>query len=87
MRTVEDWRDDWNDLTIKTIAENTHTNPKDSADYLNGKMADYCEEIMVEAQKAYHVIGEPTMHDDWYNSLEMRLKSLRPESKILEKVG
>ncbi len=52
----------------------------------NNKMADYCEELLFKANKAYRS-GQPIMSDRYYDSIEGVLKDLRPDSKILIKVG
>ena len=52
----------------------------------NEAMADWCEEMILEAKDKYYR-GIVFIHDDVFNKIEARLELLRPTSKILEKVG
>jgi len=49
-------------------------------------MVDYCEELIIVAKEAYYS-GEEIMDDNTFDRLERCLKTLRPDSKVLEKVG
>ena len=77
------WIDEWNQLHIQYVKEERE-NKIDN--YRNDKMADYCEEIIIKAKKAYYD-GNPIMTDSKFDRFEEYLKLLRPNSKILEKVG
>ena len=53
----------------------------------NSIMADFCETWMLKAKETYYKVGEPIMNDEAYDMLERNLMILRPDSKILQKVG
>lgn len=53
----------------------------------NENMANYLEDLIIKAKKSYYETGEPIMTDMAYDWHENRLKTLRPKSKVLEKVG
>ena len=59
----------------------------DKVGYRNEKMADWLESILVEAKNKYYTTGLPMMSDRQYDHFEGYLKTLRPTSKILDKVG
>lgn len=50
-------------------------------------MADWCEEQILLAKKAYYTTENALYEDDAYDNIEMRLKILRPDSSVLQKVG
>ena len=79
MKTDKEWLEDWVKLHQKYTVE--------GSDIRNNKMADYCEEKILEAKEAYYDSGETIMSDKYYDRLEDNLKILRPDSKVLEKVG
>lgn len=79
MKSDKDWRADWGELHRKYIKM---MSPCER----NSKMADYCEEMMTKAKVAYYA-GDPIMSDHRYDWLEDALKSLRPDSYMLEAVG
>ena len=85
----KDWTADWNALHCECVVENELAGRKgrESADYRNNRMADYCEEQIVKAKEAYYNTSEVIMTDQMYDKLEDWLRLLRPTSKILEKVG
>ena len=89
MKDDKDYLDDWNNLHCKCVKENNKVgrNGKESADYRNGVMADYCEEMILKGKEAYYGTGNIIMTDQQYDKFENILKLLRPNSKILEKVG
>lgn len=89
MRKYIDYIDDWQDLYQKCVAENNKNGREcqEAADYSNSVMADFCEDLILQAKKAYYDTGEPIMDDLTFDNFENRLKLLRPNSKILEKVG
>lgn len=70
---------EWNELHRKYTKLGSETR--------NSKMADYCEEMIMEAKKHYYGSGNTIMEDSTYDRLENCLKVLRPDSKILDKVG
>ena len=53
----------------------------------NSLMADYCEELISKAKEVYYNSNEVIMSDNFFDRTERALRSLRPESKLLEKVG
>lgn len=76
--------DEWNRIHCSIVAEN----PKPSAEERNSRMADYCEKMILKAKETYYNNpDEMIMEDFTYDWFEDRLKILRPNSKILEKVG
>ena len=80
MKTHEEYIKEWNVLHCKYINEGT-------PQYRNEKMADYCEEMIIKAKKVYYDSGESMMTDLTYDRFEENLKSLRPDSKLFDKVG
>lgn len=54
---------------------------------VNSGMADYCERMIIKAKELYYSSGETIMSDLNYDKLEDRLRMLRPDSDVLEKVG
>ena len=95
----EKWQKEWSNLHIKYCAEEmkdckTWTEGIWSCSlpqfkmrgYRNEMMANYCEDTIIKAKKAYYE-GEPIMDDGTYDNFEESLKSLRPESKLLQIVG
>jgi NAD-dependent DNA ligase len=50
-------------------------------------MADFCESQIILAKKAYYDTESPIMEDIVYDKFEDYLKIIRPDSKVLEKVG
>lgn len=78
-RTLQQWCDDWNVLHIKYI--------KIGVNYRNEKMADYCEQIILKAKDSYYNTGQRIMDDHTFDRHEAWLKLLRPDSRILLKVG
>jgi len=75
VKTDKEYTAEWNDLHIKYVAER------------NNKMADYCEDLIVEAKEAYYDSDASIMSDKTYDKLERYLGILRPDSEILIKVG
>ena len=78
MKDTSEWLKEWNKLHQEYT--------KKGSEFRNNKMADYCEEMILKAKPAYYE-GEPIMEDSWFDRLETSLRSLRPDSKVLEKVG
>ena len=89
MKTEKEYTKDWNDLHCKLVAENNTSGRTGvaSAAYRNNAMADYCERMILEGKEVYYNSGENIMSDLQYDRFEDRLRVLRPDSKILEKVG
>jgi hypothetical protein len=79
MKTRKDLVDEWNDLHIKY----TKFGPIGR----NGRMIEFCEKYILEAKEAYYNTESPIMEDEAFDMLESSLKTLRPNSKVLEKVG
>ncbi len=79
MKTNEEWVKEWNDFHTKYI--------KEGSDIRNTKMADYCEKVIEEAKKIYYTTNKSIMTDNMYDRFEDSLRILRPDSKILKKVG
>lgn len=77
--SVKDFIEEWNRLHCIFIQE--------GPEIRNKKMADWLEEKILEAKEAYYNTGTPIMEDATYDKMENYLKTLRPGSKILEKVG
>jgi len=74
MKSFSEYSEIWNKLHCEWI------------DKRNNAMADYCENLILEAKKAYYDTGNPIMCDAYYDSLEWKLRTLRPDSEVLEKV-
>ena len=53
----------------------------------NSHMANWCELVIIEAKKAYYSGSKELFPDEVYDSIEDRLKALRPESFVLRMVG
>lgn len=100
MKLDKDWLHEWNELHCKYVKEemeNCYSDVKDDfhrywprekmVGHRNSKMADYCEKMIIKAKETYYNTGESIMSDQIYDSLERKLKILKPESKVLEKVG
>ena len=68
---------EWNKMFCSVVLTDTDTNTF---------MADYCERSILAAKEAYYE-GSPIMLDTSYDWFEDRLRRLRPDSKIMEKVG
>lgn len=81
---LSDIRELWNIEYIKNIKEKRENNL--NSDFTNNKMADFSENWIIKAKEVYY-IGEPIMSDQSFDWLEDRLKTLRPNSEILDKVG
>ena len=79
MKTDQEYLDDW------MVKHREYT--KLGYEIRNSKMADYCEEIILAAKEPYYNSGDPIMSDNAFDRFENYLKSLRPNSKLLEKVG
>ena len=101
MKEDKYWSDKWNKLHIKYIAEEmenaiegisecgkfkTFKAQPHLAGHRNKKMANWLEEILNEAKTKYYT-GVEIMSDRQYDKFENYLKLLKPDSKILEKVG
>lgn len=101
MKDDKEWQEEWNELHCKYTAEQmknaikgisdcgkfrTFKPQPEMVDHRNNKMADYIEEIIVKAKNTYYA-GEPIMSDQYYDKLENILRLLRPDSKMLEKIG
>lgn len=79
MKTDKEWIVLWNKMHIEHC--------KKGGAIRNNIMADYCEEMILAAKKAYYGSSEVIMSDTRYDWFEDTLKLLRPDSNILEKVG
>lgn len=79
MITIKEFYDIWNELHCRFI--------KQGAKSRNSQCANWCEEQIILAKKAYYETGNPIMEDNVYDKIESYLTILRPCSKILEKVG
>jgi NAD-dependent DNA ligase len=53
----------------------------------NESMADWMEELIIEAKKLYYTTDTPMMDDETYDCCEESLRALRPDSPVLSKVG
>lgn len=53
----------------------------------NEAMADWLESLIMEAKRMYYTTGNPIMDDESYDDCEDKLRILRPNSPILDKVG
>lgn len=89
MLTEKDYTDIWNELHCKCVKENEAlgNTGADSSLYRNNIMADHCEEMILKAKDAYYNSGDVIMSDWQYDMFEDRLRVLRPNSIILNKVG
>lgn len=85
MRDDAEMLAEWNKIYCDYVAKNRDL-PEDSRININKKMADYCENLILKAKEEYYN-GQPIISDRWYDKLEDFLMSLRPSSKVLEKVG
>ena len=85
----KEWLDKWNTLHCTAVKDNVDNdrNGEDAADFRNDLMADYCEELISLAKASYYDTGDIIMTDAYYDRVEYYLKSLRPESEMLKKVG
>lgn len=84
MMTKQELTDQWNEYHCRLVEEERINK---IPNYRNEKMADYCE-LMIEAAKLAYYKGEPIMLDEHYDRFEDMLRDgLRPNSKVLEKVG
>lgn len=79
MITIKEFYDIWNELHCKYIVQGPEVR--------NNLMADWCEEQIILAKKYYYDTENPLYSDETYDKIELNLKSLRPTSKVLEKVG
>lgn len=61
--------------------------PEGDTNHVNSGMADYCERLIIKAKELYYSSGSTLMSDMNYDKLEDRLRDLRPDSDVLEKVG
>ena len=82
MKTTKDWIEHWN-VEHKRLVR-LHTG---NSELINAGLANYCENLMLKAKRAYYETGKPIMSDHWFDRLEASLKLLRPESKVLRAVG
>ena len=73
--TEKAWLEEWNRIHIGLVY------------FRNNFMADYCEEMIGIAKTAYYNSGDVIMVDEAYDRLENNLKTLRPNSSMLEVVG
>ena len=76
---TQEWLDKWNDKYCEFVQN------KDID--VNEAMADWCEQIILEAKNAYYNTSTSIMEDGDYDTIEGRLKILRPDSNVLVKVG
>lgn len=79
MLTIKDFYPIWNALHQEHTVK--------GADARNEAMSLWLEDTIIEAKKAYYETGENLMEDRVYDKLEEYLKLLKPDSKVLEKVG
>ncbi len=84
MRSDELMNKEWNEQHCALVA--TARDLELPSSFRNEKMADYCESVILKAKEAYYD-GTPIMTDVWYDKIEDNLRILRPNSKMLEKVG
>lgn len=77
--TLKDFYTEWNRLHILEITK--------GADKRNENLADWLEARILEAKESYYNTGNPIMEDKVYDKMEDYLKSLRPTSTVLQKVG
>jgi len=80
MLTDQEYSKIWNKMHIELIHKYDYRKR-------NEIMADYCEEMILKAKDFYYNTGEVIMTDRAYDDFELKLKTLRPTSKVLEKVG
>lgn len=81
MKELNEWREEWNERHIRCVKL------KLDADSRNKLMADWCEELILKAKKAYYETEETIMTDESYDWFERNLEILRPDSEILLMVG
>ncbi len=88
MRSDEQMNEEWNEQHCKYVQINRDNGriTHEAASFRNNRMADYCESVILKAKEAYYD-GTPIMTDVWYDKIEDNLRILRPNSKMLEKVG
>ena len=85
MKTNQQWTDIWNKKhCYYTVNSMFHT--KNGSDYRNTMMGIWLEYILGQA-KCYYYMGKPMMTDTQYDKFESFLKKLKPDSKLLTKVG
>ena len=97
----KDWLDKWNELDAKYTKEESEgakeetsecgkltafTKQPDLIGHRNEKMADWLEDTLNNAKSKYYS-SVAIMSDFQFDRFEMYLRSLRPNSKILKKVG
>lgn len=81
LKTDEEWGEIWNEEFKKRLKENK------PYPYVNEKMADYLEQLLLKAKEVYYNTGEPIMSDSRYDRFEENLRLLRSNSEVLKQVG
>lgn len=89
MKLNQEYTDEWNEKHFQCVSDGRSNNlsPAAHAEYRNNIMADHCEDMIVLAKKAYYDSDNPIMEDSQYDKFEDYLRILRPDSKVLQKVG
>lgn len=80
MLDLKEVRADWNKEVIRVVNSNI------TGDQFNAALASYAEILIRQAKYEYYK-GTPIMDDKSYDWLEDNLRSLNPNSSILESVG
>ena len=79
MIDIKDLRDTWNQMHCELI--------KQGPTIRNELMANWCEEQIILAKKAYYNTENSLYTDEAYDSIEDNLRVIRPTSNVLKKVG
>lgn len=89
MKEDNEYIEEWSAIYQKIVIQNRQMGREcaEAADFSNNIMANYCENLIVRAKEAYYKTQDPIMSDLAYDRIERNLKILRPDSKMLEKVG
>lgn len=75
MKTHKEYIEMWNENHLLLIRKRNTT------------MVELCENLLVQAKEAYYNSESPIMEDKTYDWFEDRLRILKPDSNILDKVG
>lgn len=75
------FNDIWNANYIKLVSDDIEPEQR------NSMGADFLEDMILKAKDAYYNEGNPILSDQDYDKAESYLRTLRPDSIVLEKVG
>jgi len=83
MKTDDEWIAVWNNKWKENFRENS----KESWDFRNEFQINFLEDLLMNAKAQYYNTDKTIMTDKMYDRFEGFLRTLKPDSQLLIKIG